>query len=159
MDPTVAAGACVALGFVLVLIEVFLIPGIGFAGVLGAVLIVIGAGVVGHEYGAPAGLATLMSAGALSSLVVWGFWRSGAAKRFVLESRLDSDDASDATQAELVGRGGIALTNLRPSGQAQIDDVRYDVVTEGEFIDRDAPVRVVEVEGFRVVVEAEEKNG
>jgi membrane-bound serine protease (ClpP class) len=41
---------------------------------------------------------------------------------------------------------------LRPSGAAVINDKRVDVVTEGPFIDRGTPVRVVAVEGMRVVV-------
>ncbi len=47
---------------------------------------------------------------------------------------------------------GTAYTDLRPSGKATIGDQRIDVVTEGTMIDKDTPVRVVDVEGNRVVV-------
>jgi membrane-bound serine protease (ClpP class) len=47
---------------------------------------------------------------------------------------------------------GTAYTDLRPSGKATIGDQRIDVVTEGTMIDKDTPVRVVAVEGNRVVV-------
>lgn len=53
---------------------------------------------------------------------------------------------------ELVHREGVAITNLRPSGTAIIDGKRVDVVTEGGMIERGTPVRVVSVEGLRVVV-------
>jgi membrane-bound serine protease (ClpP class) len=52
----------------------------------------------------------------------------------------------------LLSREGTALTPLRPSGTAVIDGKRVDVVTEGEMIDKDKPVRVIKVEGGRVVV-------
>jgi membrane-bound serine protease (ClpP class) len=41
---------------------------------------------------------------------------------------------------------------LRPSGNAAIGDRRVDVVTEGTMIDKGTPIRVVAVEGSRVVV-------
>lgn len=51
-----------------------------------------------------------------------------------------------------VGASGIALSNLRPSGNAQFESRVVDVVTRGEFIEPTSPVRVLAVEGSRVVV-------
>ena len=53
---------------------------------------------------------------------------------------------------ELLNQSGTALTTLRPSGTAIINGKRVDVVTEGSLIERGAPVKVVAVEGLRVVV-------
>lgn len=53
---------------------------------------------------------------------------------------------------ELVNREGQALTSLRPSGLALIEGERVDVVTEGSFVEKGRPVRVVATEGMRVVV-------
>jgi len=47
---------------------------------------------------------------------------------------------------------------LRPAGMALINGRRVDVVTEGAMIERDTPVRVVAVEGMRVVVSVEKTN-
>ena len=55
---------------------------------------------------------------------------------------------------ELLDQTGTALTTLRPSGTAVINAKRVDVVTEGPFIERGSPVKVVAVEGARVVVRA-----
>jgi membrane-bound serine protease (ClpP class) len=55
---------------------------------------------------------------------------------------------------ELVNQAGTALTPLRPSGMALINGRRVDVVTEGGMIERNAPIKVVAVEGMRVVVRA-----
>jgi membrane-bound ClpP family serine protease len=54
--------------------------------------------------------------------------------------------------SELINKTGSAYTNLRPSGTAVIGDDRVDVVTEGTFVEKDRPVKVVAVEGQRVVV-------
>ena len=48
---------------------------------------------------------------------------------------------------------GKAVTDLRPSGMAEIDSQRVDVVTDGEYIDADTPIVVTGVTGNRVIVE------
>ena len=52
----------------------------------------------------------------------------------------------------LLGKSGITLTPLRPAGTALIDGERYDVVSEGGFLDPDTPIHVIRVEGTRIVV-------
>lgn len=59
----------------------------------------------------------------------------------------------------LVGRSGEAATVLRPAGVMEIDMDRIDVVTEGEFVPLGAELRVLYVQGNRVVVGAVEKPG
>jgi len=59
---------------------------------------------------------------------------------------------------ELLNQTGAALTPLRPSGTAIIDGHRVDVVSEGAMIPRNTPIRVVAVEGMRVVVRAMESQ-
>lgn len=54
----------------------------------------------------------------------------------------------------LVNQTGEALTKLRPSGTAVINGKRVDVVSEGAFIEAGQTVKVVAVEGLRVVVRA-----
>ncbi|HAH98667.1 MAG TPA: hypothetical protein DCO70_04980, partial [Verrucomicrobiales bacterium] len=54
--------------------------------------------------------------------------------------------------SELINQSGSAYTDLRPSGKAVIGDERVDVVTEGSYIEKDQPIKVVAVEGKRVVV-------
>ncbi|MFN7671994.1 MAG: NfeD family protein [Planctomycetota bacterium] len=54
-----------------------------------------------------------------------------------------------------VGRVGVAVTVLRPTGAIDIDGQRLDVVTEGAFVEAGTPVRVLYVQGARVVVAAE----
>jgi hypothetical protein len=55
---------------------------------------------------------------------------------------------------DLVGREGVAMTDLRPSGTALVGEERVDVVTEGEFITQGSALRVLRSEGYRLVVGA-----
>ena len=64
----------------------------------------------------------------------------------------------DAEKPELLHQTGTAYTPLRPSGTAVINGKRVDVVTEGPFVERGAPIKVVAVEGARVVVRASNKT-
>ena len=53
---------------------------------------------------------------------------------------------------DLLGKQGITRSVLRPTGIVEFDDERVHVVTEGEFIDADQAVKVIAVEGHRIVV-------
>ncbi|OGR25407.1 MAG: serine protease [Desulfobacterales bacterium RIFOXYA12_FULL_46_15] len=48
---------------------------------------------------------------------------------------------------------GTAVTDLRPSGMAEINSQRVDVVTDGEYIDAETPIVVTGVTGNRIIVE------
>jgi membrane-bound serine protease (ClpP class) len=63
----------------------------------------------------------------------------------------NSPDALPLT--ELLGKQGRALTPLRPGGAALIGSRRLDVVTEGKFVASDTEVKVIQVEGSKIVVE------
>jgi len=53
---------------------------------------------------------------------------------------------------ELVGKDGITVTNLRPSGKAQIAGKKLDVVSRGEYIEKDSKISVHAVSGNQIVV-------
>ncbi len=59
---------------------------------------------------------------------------------------------SSINRLELIGLEGTTVTPLRPAGTALFNDERIDVVSEGSFIELDERVKVVKVEGMRVVV-------
>jgi membrane-bound ClpP family serine protease len=57
-----------------------------------------------------------------------------------------------ARPEDLLGCEGVTISQLRPAGKAKIGERLTDVVTEGDLIPKDARVKVVKVEGTRVVV-------
>jgi len=88
-------------------------------------------------------------------------------KRFTAFDRLVLFDStstekgyiSNVNRVELIGKEGILLTALRPAGTALVDGERIDVVSEGSFINKGTAVKIVKVEGSRVVVrQLDEKN-
>ena len=105
------------------------------------------------QFGAKTG--NLILLGVLAGLVV-GFWLwlkyfpdSRVAKVFISRKVVGEIGTE---KPELLDQTGTALSALRPAGTAIINGKRVDVVTEGQMIDPGTPVRVVAVEGMRVVV-------
>jgi len=84
------------------------------------------------------------------SLIWFKFFPDSRFAKIFISERTVGDIGTD--KPELLNQTGQALTALRPSGTAVISGKRIDVVTEGPFIEPGTPVKVVEVEGMRVVV-------
>ena len=59
---------------------------------------------------------------------------------------------SGDVRPELVGKQGVAGTALRPSGVGIFDDQRFDVVSEGPWIEMGSPIQIMRSEGYRLVV-------
>ncbi|MFM1871623.1 MAG: hypothetical protein RL398_1045, partial [Planctomycetota bacterium] len=55
--------------------------------------------------------------------------------------------AAESNLAELLHAEGTTVTALRPAGLARIGGRRIDVVTRGEMLDPDVPIRVLDVSG------------
>lgn len=79
-------------------------------------------------------------------------------KKTLLEApAADSIQRGFAVQ-KLLGQSGIALTDLRPSGLAEIGGVRTDVTSATAFIQKSTRVTVILVDGTRVVVEPSQEG-
>ncbi|WP_010097047.1 NfeD family protein [Ornithinibacillus scapharcae] len=78
----------------------------------------------------------------------------GIFRHVILKERTTTElgYVSKENRLDLIGKEGVAVTGLRPSGVALIDNERVDVVTEGSFIQVNTKLKVVKVEGVRVVV-------
>lgn len=154
---TTAIIAMVLAGYLLISAEVF-IPG-GIVGFMGTILVVAGI-LCGFVFMGPAaGLALLVISGVLGLI---GFWmwvkflpKTPWGRRLLLDQDARDWKSSDTEQQGLEGKEGVAHTTLRPAGTALIDGRRVDVVTRGEMIEARTRVRVIHVEGNRVVVTAQ----
>jgi len=149
--------ALLALGLVLVTLEIFF-PSLGLLGTLAAAAIV-GGGFVAFQAGVL--LSYCMLAFLLVPLVLGFafkfFPRTPFGRRFTLRGpTFDRSEAraSERGLGELNGQEGVAETALRPAGIASFGERRVDVVTRGNHIDAGTRVRVIKVEGNRVVVDS-----
>jgi membrane-bound serine protease (ClpP class) len=76
-------------------------------------------------------------------------------RKFILthEEKGGAGYVSSDNRQDLVGKTGTAITVLRPSGMAEIDGEKIDVVADGDYIPAQARIRVKAVAGPRVIVE------
>lgn len=145
-------------GLILMILEMF-IPSFGILGILGAVSLI--AGVVRAAYDTTHALFSLGIAFAAAVvvvvIVVIIFKERGIWNRFILSDSLTKDLGFVPTESKesLLGKNGISVTPLRPAGTALVDDVRLDVVTDGEFVPANTKITIVRVEGARIVVKPE----
>lgn len=141
------------LGFLLVVAEMFL-PGM-VLGILGGILLA-AAVVVGFTTFGPGGGAIVfcvVMTGVLIGFFIWMrmFSKTSVGRNLTLGRSLNAGDDLPEV-AVLLGRDGVALTALRPSGKVEIDGLRLDVVSESGYVDVGAAVSVVQASGSRVVV-------
>ena len=80
--------------------------------------------------------------------------KSTTFSRLILHDSETSDKGflSNPIASEIIGLEGIALTTLRPAGTADFDGKRVDVVTESSYIQNGKKIKVVKVEGSKVIV-------
>jgi membrane-bound serine protease (ClpP class) len=171
--------ALVTIGIVLLAIEIFLIPGFGLTGTIGILCILIGAGLaaVPHIHDAPPlpdiGPSmlgkyfqdALRELGLAMAIMVAGAWtlsrflpKTNLYHALVLSQQLNAEDGYVSSDLEgkkaLLGKTGQTFTMLRPAGTVLIDGQRYDVISNGDLIPKNAAVRVIAVEGTAITVEA-----
>lgn len=146
------------IGLILLFIEIF-IPGFGIFGIGGIAALITSIFLISTSFEAALISLTIAIIGtiilvliSLKFLSTRGFW-----KRLILGNKMKTEEgyiASSEGLRDFVNKEGIALTDLRPAGTMQLDDgQRLDVVTSGEFIARESKIKVVKVEGNRIVVQ------
>lgn len=165
-------------GSVLLAIEIFILPGFGIFGAGGITLMVAGVLItllrvpisnplfIPEVHLAWPMVQTLVSFIGAIFLIFFvlkylpqthAMERAGISLGTSLDARLGYTSHDTKTQNQLMGLVGKTTSQLRPGGIALIGNQRIDVVTEGEFIEAGQVVKVVKVEGMRVVV-APERN-
>lgn len=147
--------ALYVLGIILLFLEIF-IPG-GVLGITGIVLLSTGIFMTADSVIQGVGYISLMLL-ILGLLIALSF-RFPQTRRFwsrlSLSTRQSNSEGYVAPTQKLemyIGRQGTAISTLRPAGTANFDGERLDVVTEGGFIAQGTTVKVIAVEGTRIIV-------
>ena len=148
-----------AAGLAAIILEAF-VPAAGIIGLAGLGSIIAGVVIAFSRLGDLTGsiyLAVVLILVPVFILVYFKFFPRSFMGRWLISR--DSQDPqkgyssfSAEKYADLLGREGRSLTVLRPAGTVRIGERKLSVVTEGEYIEKDQPVRVIKVEGSRIVV-------
>tara|TARA_B100001093_G_scaffold137258_1_gene129753 strand:+ start:1566 stop:2027 length:462 start_codon:yes stop_codon:yes gene_type:complete len=131
----------VILGLLLILIEIFIVPGF-IVGIVGFVMVVVGVYFTYNDHGKfYANILLALIAVVMTIVVVYAF-RNGAWDMFSNKETI-SGKANDIQELEIkIGDTGKTISALRPSGIADINNQRVEVHSEGSFIPSGAEVEV-----------------
>nr|WP_226673669.1 nodulation protein NfeD [Rossellomorea aquimaris] len=143
------------IGIILIVAEFFLPGGIagglGIGAILGSIML---AGGDMMQMGISVLIALLIAAATVIIFVkVFGKKMKFFNKIILNDSTsTESGYVSNANRLDLIGKEGVTKTPLRPSGTVIVEEERIDAVTEGGFIKAGEKVKIVKVEGSRIVV-------
>ncbi len=158
--PLWVAYALILVGVLAILVEM-VVPAFGMIAALGGGGSIIAAIAMTYAQRGPVdGTIVLFSAMVIVPLALWTAFRLFPASPIgkLLINRSSQTAAGGYTSyteenyAELKGAEGLTATDLRPVGVAIINGKKYSVVSASEYIDKDTRVRVIRVEGSRIVV-------
>jgi len=163
------------LGLALLSIEIFITPGFGVLGISGIIFIILSIFLTLVKHPIPKTpfdtgehlrafytiIISFLAAFVLSAITFRFLPKTPLWGKFVLLSSEKRDNGfvgASEEPAKLVGKQGFTRTALRPAGKAVFNEKLFDVVTEGDFIPKQSEVRVIRVEGNRIVVVSLEKK-
>jgi membrane-bound serine protease (ClpP class) len=154
----------VAAGLVLLALEIFVLPGFGISGALGIIALL---GAFALTVTGPGDTAAVivssvtrifiaLAVGLLASLALMRVVPSlPFARRLVLQTDLGhgpSHGSAPETDLRWLGKRGVAASQLRPAGIAELEGERVDVVADGVLIEAGEHIEVTRVDGNRIVV-------
>lgn len=154
------------IGAVFLVVEIFFTPGFGVLGFLGIIIIIISMimSLIGNLptvtfpdiTNAISSVAIAIALTIFFSIPIFKLApKTAFLNQLILKSQQKNVEGFRSSPAEyesMVGKTGIALTNLRPAGIGLFDDQRLDVVAEGDFVEPNMPIKIMKVEGNRIVV-------
>ncbi|WP_319559913.1 NfeD family protein [Marispirochaeta sp.] len=145
-------------GLVAIIAE-FFIPSAGLIGFGGLGAIITAVVLVFRDSGSLYGFIFLFANLVIVPVVIIAYWkhfpRSFMGRRLILSSGTGKEDIMEKNGLEHINVGGegVSLTALHPAGTAVFGEKRVSVQTDGEFLDKNCPVRIIRIEGNRVLVE------
>lgn len=145
----------IILGFILLAIEMLVIPGFGVAGVLGCASL-IGACIFAFiGFGTLIGCIVVVSVVALVIIGIFFLLKTNTWKKLSLKTNIESKvDDSPENKGLKVGDKGMTVTRLAPSGHVNFNSVIVEVTTREGLIGPKKEVSIVAFEGNRIFVAA-----
>lgn len=151
-------------GIILLAVEAFVIPGFGVTGIAGTIVVLYGLFLMMLPtiptnvdiQSALLGVTIAVIGGIVGTIyLIKNMSKTKFWKRIALnvEETQKEGYSNDIGLSDLVGSSGTAISDLRPAGTAKFSGKRVDVLTDGEYIEKNSEIRVLKVKGNRIFVE------
>ncbi|HOT13283.1 MAG TPA: NfeD family protein [Bacteroidales bacterium] len=143
----------VALAIFLLVLELFIIPGISIAGI-GAILVYAGAIAIAYiKLGVVGGNITLAASIISSAIAVYIFFKPSTWKRVTLSTEITAKVPEYEVCSLLKpGMQGVAKTRLGPMGEIEINDIITEAQSMGAIINANTPIEIVYIEDHKIFV-------
>ena len=142
-------------GFIFVGIEL-VVPGFSVPGVSGIICLVIGVFLLADSAmeGAVITIAVLALLGILMAIVLWLLSHGKLKSPLILDEEQKKTEGylSSSDLNYLLGRKGVTVTDLHPTGVGQFDGVNFDVRSEGSYLSKGVKIEIIKVEGSKLFV-------
>ena len=145
-------------GIGLLVVEAFM-PGFGVAGFSGVALELVAVVMTYLRHGALAAVVMMLVCLSVVAVAVALSLRSAAKGKLSRSEMIlrgtESAEAGYRSSEDMqvfLGKEGVTSTVLRPTGMAEFDGVKLNVLSEGDFINAGVKVKIIRVDGSRVVV-------
>ena len=158
---TILGLLCLLAGFIFVGIEM-VVPGFSVPGISGIVCLIAGVFLLADTVmeGFFITVIVLALLGILMAVMLYLLSKGKFRSPIILEEEQKSTEGylSSSDLKYLLGKKGVAMTDLRPTGVGQIDGINFDVISEGNYISAGAPVEIIKVEGSKLIVRVSEED-
>ncbi|HCM75964.1 MAG TPA: hypothetical protein DIS90_06255 [Cytophagales bacterium] len=140
-------------GILLVIAEIIFVPGTTLVGIIGAGFMIAGVVSSFSYFGQQGGWITLGATALTSAIIVYYAFKANVWGKFSLKTSSLGKVNEGALEGLTVGMEGQAISALRPSGKAEINDKTYEVKTLGAFVDSGSKIRIIKVNSNQIIVE------
>jgi membrane-bound ClpP family serine protease len=158
MTPIIIICVLLGLGILFLMIEIFFLPGISIAGIVGALFIASAIIYAYVDVGSTAGTLTLVGGLTFLTFAVWRFMKSKTLDRMAL--KVDITEKVEPLKGIEIKPGdeGKTVSRLAPMGKIRINGAIVEAKTSDSFIDENQAVVVLEVYNNNVLVEQKTPN-
>ncbi|HRK74615.1 MAG TPA: NfeD family protein [Rhodothermales bacterium] len=150
------------LGLFLIWLEIWIVPGLNVVGVGGLLSLAFGIFLIFTGFGLLSGVTALGLTATAGFSLFYFAQKNGAWDKFILQTTLLSGEElaklEGGERGHYLGKSGIVLTPLRPTGIIEVEGERMEVVTEGGFISSGSKVRIVAMDRQKFFVRLDEQN-
>ena len=143
----------IVLGLLLVVTEVFLVPGSTFVGVIGLLVVGVGIYYAFESYGFTTGAGVLVGSGVIISVLTYIGLKRMSNSKFTVKSSIDGKVNEFDYSHINIGDEGVTLTALRPEGKAIINEERVTVYSKSFYIDTETAIVVVGIKNNKIFVD------
>jgi membrane-bound ClpP family serine protease len=144
--------ALIAIGIVLLIIELLVIPGVTIAGIGGFILIIVGIFFAYKSQGTLIGNYILLGSAAFCIVMVVYALRTNTWKNVGLKSNIDGRVTAFELDSLKEGDEGITITRLAPIGKAMVNDVICEAKSKSGFIDEKTEIVITKVVNNQIIV-------